>query len=533
MSAIRRFWAARMSPIVADSGVTPPPAYGTLGDTGAVCDVATISGPVYYIDPDGGSDAANGLSAATPWRTMANVYPKIINGGTLVADTAFLVKRGTTAPLLGCWWIIPRVKCTIDSYGTGARPVIQFADTHPTGRGSGVIGRTISGTAVDGFVVRNVEVLGPGSGAGLVDFGGVTPMGAMGIVVENVKITNCPGNGILLNMLGGDGALIRSNWIEDCCSVQSNGGGLDGGNGTGVVVERNTFLNNGTGASSITSHNSYLNDTSGLIYRYNHAYMTRAAGSYGLVMHGTFDDVHITDNLFDGNGNGVSIGPAYSVVEVETNVYIERNIVRNSGTMPGHTQGSGIDSLGVQGIYIRNNLVYGNLNGGIQIAALAPNAVAGEIPAADVHIEYNTVVFGGTRSSPCVNLLGVSQWGGQSYVRGNLLVNESSSNSSPCLSVSDALPSVQFGSNSYSKAAFTTRVVTVGATYNQPLSYWQALASGEAGAISTAPAFADEAGGDYRLTTAMRAPLAYAGALDFTGATRPASSNLGAYEALA
>src|SRR5688572_20908434 len=59
--------------------------------------VPAVAAPVtYYIDCQAGSDANNGTSTSTPWRTFANV-----NGHVFLAGDSILLKRGTTCSGIG------------------------------------------------------------------------------------------------------------------------------------------------------------------------------------------------------------------------------------------------------------------------------------------------------------------------------------------------------------------------------------------------------------------------------------------------
>ncbi len=121
-----------------------------LGVSGVI--TVSAAGTTYYVDCAGGSDASNGTSTTTPWRTFANV-----NSRTLVAGDSVLLKRGTTCAGIGS--LIPNGSgtptepITIGAYGTGALPIINCG----TG---GTVYSCVFILNEGGYIVRDLELTG-------------------------------------------------------------------------------------------------------------------------------------------------------------------------------------------------------------------------------------------------------------------------------------------------------------------------------------------------------------------------------------
>ena len=99
-------------------------SYGSGWEIGAY--VFQSSGPAtFYVDASNGNDSNNGLSNATPWKTLAKVNGASFNPGEMV-----LFKRGETwreqltVPSSGN----TTHPITFGAYGTGERPIISGAD---------------------------------------------------------------------------------------------------------------------------------------------------------------------------------------------------------------------------------------------------------------------------------------------------------------------------------------------------------------------------------------------------------------------
>ena len=110
----------------------------------------------YYIDPSGGSDAADGLTTSTPKQSVSFI--------SSAGSHTFYIKRGTTATISGGSGEIAPATGTSDAartyigaYGTGERPIID---------GSGLVDRsTIWGFSSRNFItVEDLDVIGTSLG---------------------------------------------------------------------------------------------------------------------------------------------------------------------------------------------------------------------------------------------------------------------------------------------------------------------------------------------------------------------------------
>ncbi len=136
------------------TAVPPVTLSGTGADPGGTS--ASCSGTTYYVSTSG-SDSNSGVSASSPWRTVAKIVafePSLRQGDCV------LFQRG------GVWSEELKISnvhgsqsypITFGNYGTGNLPVIDGGSTRPYG----IVGASGSGQAansyvtIDGFEVRN------------------------------------------------------------------------------------------------------------------------------------------------------------------------------------------------------------------------------------------------------------------------------------------------------------------------------------------------------------------------------------------
>ncbi|MEP9403704.1 family 16 glycoside hydrolase [Sphingomonas silueang] len=128
-----------------DAAVGQAPASANAAGTTAA------SGTGYYVDAVAGDDANTGTSAASPWRTLARAGAATLRPGDAILLKAGSVWTGQSLDLRGSG--APGAPIVVDRYGSGARPVIDFADTAIGGEGFGV--RVVNGSY---WEVRNLEI---------------------------------------------------------------------------------------------------------------------------------------------------------------------------------------------------------------------------------------------------------------------------------------------------------------------------------------------------------------------------------------
>lgn len=83
---------------------------------------AIVAAGTYYIDATGGNDSADGLSAATAWKTLAKVNASIFQPGSKILFKAGESWIGQLAPLGSGTSGSPII---IDQYGTGPKPLFN------------------------------------------------------------------------------------------------------------------------------------------------------------------------------------------------------------------------------------------------------------------------------------------------------------------------------------------------------------------------------------------------------------------------
>ncbi|MCE9608825.1 MAG: autotransporter-associated beta strand repeat-containing protein [Chthoniobacter sp.] len=208
----------------------------------------------YYVDPSG-SDANNGISAETPWRSIAKVNATIFTPG----DNVLFKRGGTWVGSLspqGSGTSLARI--TLGAYGTGAKPLIN-------GNGNWAVIALSSQSywTIDGFEVTN-PASGDSSRSGIrVDASGSDTMRGIEILnndvhdVRGIKNVNDGGRnngGIFfwINEPGkADGVLIQGNVVKNIygqgiafnAEAEYMGGGMNYTNCSPNVVARgNTVM---------------------------------------------------------------------------------------------------------------------------------------------------------------------------------------------------------------------------------------------------------------------------------------------------
>lgn len=110
-------------------------------------------GFTYYVDP-AGSDAADGTTAATAWKTLAKVNAATLTPGQSVGLKAGGIWRETLIPGQGGTSAAP---IRFGSYGTGSAPVIAASDTLTWTQGSGAAAQESGGLFVSGMETASLS----------------------------------------------------------------------------------------------------------------------------------------------------------------------------------------------------------------------------------------------------------------------------------------------------------------------------------------------------------------------------------------
>lgn len=137
--------------------------------------VAEAAGTTYYVDAAQGSDSNSGTSEAAAWKTLGKVNSVTFSPGDRILLKAGSIWKDQYLDLKGSG--AEGNPITVDRYGSGAKPLIDFGNTAVGGEGFGVRLRNVSYWEINNLEItsgqqptdmrRNgVLVVGEGAGAG-------------------------------------------------------------------------------------------------------------------------------------------------------------------------------------------------------------------------------------------------------------------------------------------------------------------------------------------------------------------------------
>nr|WP_145487860.1 MULTISPECIES: right-handed parallel beta-helix repeat-containing protein [Streptomyces] len=185
--------------LCAGTGITAPPVLASPAHSGAHRAVRA-SGTSYYVDPDG-SDAADGRTPATAWRSLAKVDAQTLLPGDTVRFRAGGRWTGQLGPKGSGTAADPVV---LTSYGSGAKPLIE---------GGGAVDAAIKVSDEHDIVVEGFEVTNSGSGT--------TPRTGIGVVATDIGAV--------------PGVVVRGNQVHAVQGASSGGQASDPSAG-GIIV---------------------------------------------------------------------------------------------------------------------------------------------------------------------------------------------------------------------------------------------------------------------------------------------------------
>ncbi|MDB5291765.1 MAG: hypothetical protein JWL69_3006 [Phycisphaerales bacterium] len=388
---------------------------------------------VVYVSSSAGNDNNNGLSAASPVRTLAR-------GQALLHDHTgdqLLLKAGDVWHENFIFWRLSgksaQEPMVIGSYGTGARPTLM------TGTGSGFATGASSSPEVDNLAIIGLRFWADGrdpaatakpvaSNATGIAF--LTK--STGILVENCLVQDYTVNMNFQDMLGPlQNVSVRRNVVIDAYSVTSHSQGMYATGVSNLLIEGNLFDHNGynekvPGAEATWyNHDIYLSShNSGCVIRDNTISRAAAYGLQdrpgGIVQNNLFinDPVGMTFGLV----NGASTTPGGVSGQVTGNVFIGGanigslqggsglivgNIKPGAGTLVannifthsvanspaaitlsyGSFQSDPQDSVGINDITFKQNIVY-NWTTGVDVSS-------GQKPGGTGLTAFNRVTFTG------------------------------------------------------------------------------------------------------------------------------------------
>jgi hypothetical protein len=209
----------------------------------------------------------------------------------------------------------------------------------------------------------------------------------------NVELKNAEGNGISLgqNALPGsaDRFYLYNSSIHDVIKWGGNGGGIQGGWGTGQKILWSTFYDNG---ATTGSHNVYLEDLDHLEFGNNYSYMTNTStkGNHCLVVHGAITVADVHDNEFKRCRNGVGFNDGYFAASTEymDQISFYRNLIHDMGLENVTTDGLILDLSCLTNSYVYNNIAFNNV--GIVSVNDFSHTGAPNHPTNTVLFAYNT-----------------------------------------------------------------------------------------------------------------------------------------------
>lgn len=309
-----------------------------------------------YVSNSSGNDKNDGLSTATPVKTLARAQGLVRSG---FADW-LLLKRGDTFESFGEWRVSGRSAqepVMISAYGNGARPQIN------SGKDWGFItyGKGgANGRSIDNLVISSLSFTPHtyNHENGTMNTGGIRLLcQGENITIEDCKIVGYKEN---IDIAAYDKGLrnitIRRNVIADAHSSEKIGhahGIWMGGRSNGVLVEENILDHNGwrDGRSDdrvFFNHNIYvLNGAKNVVIRNN--IITRAS-FYGIKMNG---GGVAYNNFFAKNAESVYL---------EDVATIKDNVITDPSSMPQQNWGVGINTQKSPSATITGNLIAHNPN---------------------------------------------------------------------------------------------------------------------------------------------------------------------------
>ncbi|MGD8195141.1 family 16 glycoside hydrolase [Herbiconiux sp. P18] len=370
---------------------------------------ASAAVTIVYVDSAAGDDANAGTSPSAPWRTLAKV-----NAMAPAAGTTILLKAGSTfsnqyLDLTGSG--TAATPNTIGRYGSGARPVIDFANTSVGGEGFGVRITNgsywnisdleiTSGQFATAMRRNGILIVGSGAGGGafthihIVDnyvhdvFGRDRRTGGINIharqtaasdpestwddvLIQGNTVTNVADTGIQTMT---DAFTAGTSWVHDTDAFthvvirrntvsQIHRDGILVRAGVDPLVEYNTTDRIGKYTTADTAVVSYLPAvsvvaaqwayyTSGAVFQYNEASRTRRIDGDGQ----PWDfDVNVTNSVYQYNYSHDNEGGTLLVMNGTSGNVFRYNISQND---LDRSSGAFSIPFGAGSLAVYNNVVY-------------------------------------------------------------------------------------------------------------------------------------------------------------------------------
>lgn len=409
---------------------------------------------VIYVSSTAGNDSNDGLSTATPVKSLSR-------GQALVRDGAadwLLLRRGDTFGGFGEWKKSGRSEnepLYIAAYGTGARPQIN------SGTSPGFFTWANGSRRINHVVISSLSFF-PNS-YNHYNAGGDLSAIRLTCPGDNITVEDCLLRGykdnVVLDAVGAQltRVTLRRNVIADAHAGSGVGNGHAQGIYVGptsrdVLIEQNIFDHNGWRANTSSdrtffSHNIYTQTGSTATVREN--VISRAA-FYGVKFNGSGT---IENNLFLRNAESVYL---------EAPATVRNNVITEAVDMPSQTWGVGINTQKSPSAFIRGNIVTRSLStAGVGIQLFNNGTpFSGAVEDNIVYAWRNGLVASTPGAGP-----------GTVVIRRNRLQMTSTSNPAINQNSSAAQSTFAYQGNVYAAATSSTPARIAGA--GQSLSQWK------------------------------------------------------------
>lgn len=391
----------RPATYVADSNYWPPDSGGSSGIVMPPLDGAGWA--VFTASPDTrtvyvsitGSNANDGLTAATPKKNISNGLALLRNG----FPDWLLLKKGDTWPSEGIYYLnglsgrSAGEPMLISSYGTGARPLLKTIDDAIGCLGAGSNHLAVVGLEFYAFTRNPADPGFVGAGAEQNNIRFVGPCD--NLLIEDCKFSFYTGGSI--ESASSNVRLRRSIFVDNWdLTTGTHSQGLFFANVLSLLVEDCLFDHNGWNptvpgaAGTVFNHNIYHNATNGPITARNNIFAFASATGMQARSGGT-----ITGNLFVRNAIGLQISST-DPHPVPVGATVTGNLIMESCDIPiaGDPRGWGLTSFINQlSVTFQNNII------AHVASASGTNTVAISIDTgADNDIYTNNIIYdwGGT-----------------------------------------------------------------------------------------------------------------------------------------
>jgi len=283
--------------------------------------------------------------------------------------------------------------CTIGSYRSdGPAPIINATANGLNFQDGG------NADHDEGYVVKDLNLVGSGTGFGIFLFNDVDHVTVDGVTIESFNIgmysagANPPNPGA--NRIN-EFVVLKNSVIKN----NPGSGWLGGGNG--ITIENNKFHNNGSG-KKIFNHNVYASNGKDWVIKGNDIYQStmvegRCQGT-SLVIHGVVEDLLIeNNNIREDVGAsaqtcwGIAVDPGYAAEESFSRVVIKGNTVANVGNM-------GIGCASCTDVWIVDNKIIHEQNFGFT-AISVPNRKEDTVKSDRVLVADNDIVLTGPKKT--------------------------------------------------------------------------------------------------------------------------------------